>query len=209
MPWVKGLDFRANNSDSGYANIDPADCTYTYIGGSGAGEWYPTTRNALTFGWKSPGAGGWRNRSTTNDPRLAGVGYATAGFPLSFIIDLPQAGQYDLDLSAGDPNGGAHELYFNIYDGDGVSNTLLTTLGPTSIASGQFKDAAWTTFANAAAWVAGHATIRLTFSTTKFHLTLEQSLSGLNHIKLTLVEGEGGGSTVPVFVHHLKQQGIS
>jgi hypothetical protein len=194
MAWSKGINFRANNTDSGYVNIDPAGTTYTYVGGAGAGEWYPTTRDSVTFGWLDPGAGNWRNRVTGGDGRLAGTCWAASG-PQYFIVDLPQAGTYTVDLALGDPSGGAGEVSSKIYDGD-TGTTLLATLGPATLSSGQFMDAGGNTRANEATWVSSHATVNLTFGTTKFRISLERNLASLSHLNLTLVE-----SAKPTYIY--------
>ena len=43
-----------------------------------------------------------RDRSTTVDPRLAGINFANNGSPATFYVDLPSAGTYNLSLAMGD-----------------------------------------------------------------------------------------------------------
>ena len=45
---------------------------------------------------------GARDRSTTVDPRLAGINYAENGTPATFYVNLPSAGTYNLSLAMGD-----------------------------------------------------------------------------------------------------------
>lgn len=87
-----GFNFRAT---SGYVT-DPANTTYSI------GDTYPQTRNGITFGWTgSPAAPTTRNRSTTVNAKVAGINFAAAASPLTFRIDLPAAGSYDIGCALG------------------------------------------------------------------------------------------------------------
>src|SRR5271167_2319029 len=63
---------------------------------------YPTKFNGVTFGWTTPSLVQARDRSTSVDPRLAGINFVNNGSPATFYVDLPSAGTYNLSLAMGD-----------------------------------------------------------------------------------------------------------
>src|SRR4051812_12156875 len=95
-PWKFGCNFRAT---SGYVT-DGADDVFC-----GASELYPTTKttgngNAATYGYITTGPSA-ADRSSSLDPKLAGVHYVTGGIR-DFQIDLPAPGTYLFTLALGD-----------------------------------------------------------------------------------------------------------
>ena len=93
LTWAQAFDFR---NTSTYVTDPPGD---TYVLPTTK---YPTTVNGATFGWTTPALVGGRDRSTTVDPRLAGMDYANNGSPATFYVDLPAPGTYSLSLAMGD-----------------------------------------------------------------------------------------------------------
>lgn len=184
--WDKGFNFR---SSAGYVT-DPTDCTYVGDQGGGVGEVYPITRNSVTFGYVAAhNAGNLRDRDNAGGhEKVAGVHFGDGSNIHQFQVDLIAAGVYDIYVALGDPAGGAGEVHSKIYDGT-VAGTLLATLGPASISSGQFMDATGVTRTNAADWIANQVKITKTFATTTFTITIERNLAPLTHVFLSQVGG--------------------
>ncbi len=63
---------------------------------------YRTTANGITFGWANPQVVQGGDRSTTGDPRLAGINFVRNGRLATFYIDLPAPGTYNVSLAMGD-----------------------------------------------------------------------------------------------------------
>lgn len=170
---------------------DPAGSTYVIDVGGGFASQYPTTRNGITFGWTVQ-PGNLRDRNAALDPRLAGIHFSTSGSG-TFRVDLPNTGTWTVDLALGDPGGGATALQSTIYD----NVTARTTIGPIDTSSGQFVDAAGTTHASAAAWVASHQTINVNFTTTTFFITLDRALASIGHLTLSSGPPDSEAPTAP------------
>ena len=162
--WQQGFDFRAL---SGYVTDPPGD---TYVLASTA---YPTTFNGLAFGWANTSLVGARDRSTTVDPRLAGINYVSNGSPATFYVNLPSAGTYSLSLAMGDAGyeqcGVQCEIQF--LDGSTVVGTVsggLTNLG-------YFYDATGRNW-SAAAWPTGNVPLQVTMTGSQLTVVV-----GTNH----------------------------
>ncbi len=151
MSFDKGFDFRGS---IGFAT-DPANCTYV-LGDST--DFYPTTRNGVTFGWLSHTAGGF-DRNAALDPRIAGVNYNTAT-PVQFQVDLPSIGDYAISIAIGDDLS-TFSTGLVIKD----TSTALLTLGPHTITAGNFYDATDTQYASAV-WPGSETPVTKTFATT-------------------------------------------
>jgi len=91
--WQQGFDFR---NTSTFVTDPPGD---TYVLSTMT---YPTTVNGVTFGWTTPNLVQGRDRSTSVDPRLAGINYVSNGAPATFYVNLPSPGTYNLSLAMGD-----------------------------------------------------------------------------------------------------------
>ncbi len=91
--WQQGFDFR---NTAGYVS-DPA-------GDNGvlATTAYPTSGNGATYGWVRTALVQGRDRTTQEDPRLAGINFATNGSPATFYVDLPSPGTYNISVALGD-----------------------------------------------------------------------------------------------------------
>ena len=123
----------------------------------------------MTFGWANPFLVQARDRSTTVDPRLAGMDYATNGSPATFYVDLPAPGTYSLSLAMGDAGFGqcGTQCQIQFLDGNTVVGTL--TKGPT--AQGFFYDATGANW-SAAAWPGSNIPMLVTMTGTRLTVLL-------------------------------------
>ena len=152
--WQQGFDFRGT---SGYV-LDPPGDTYVL-----PGTIYPTTGALTTYGWTYQSVVSGSNRSTSVDPRLAGINYAENGTPATFYVNLPSAGTYSLSLAMGD-DGYTQcwtQCQVQFLDGSRVVGTLAA--GPTL--SGYFWDAVRRNW-SAAAWPGSNAPMQVTMTGT-------------------------------------------
>jgi uncharacterized membrane protein len=158
--WQKGFDFRAT---AGYVT-DPAGATYVLASTS-----YPTTANGVTFGWTNTALVQARDRSTSIDPRLAGINYATNGSPATFYVDLPSAGTYNVSLAMGD--GGYPQCWtqcqMKFLDG----STVLATVSAGYTAPGYFYDATAHNW-SAATWPSSNLSLPLTLTGSRLTIVV-------------------------------------
>ncbi len=146
MSWDKGFDFR---STSGFVT-DPTNCTYVL-----AADSYPTTRNSVTFGWLGGVNGIDRNAGV--DARLAGV-HAAASLQ-QFQVDLPATGDYAISVAFGDESSSQNGT-LTIKD----NSSAVLTIGPHTLTSGTFYDAADANYSDAA-WPGSETPVTKTFAT--------------------------------------------
>jgi hypothetical protein len=158
-----GFNFRAT---SGYVT-DSSGQTYSL------GTVYPETRNGITFGWNSALAGNSRDRSTSapGAPELAGIIYWTnsvnAPPQCTFTVDLPQAGDWTINLALGDAT--AQQTQFaRLKDG----STTFQTLTNVVTNAGEFLDASGVVRTTAALWKSNNVAVSRTFTTTTFNLEI-------------------------------------
>lgn len=159
------------------------------------GEAYPHTYtnangDSINAGWLVA-PGNKADRSSSNDPRLAGQNQSDPPGPWPFQVDLnsgsaPGAGEYVVDIAAGDAGSGRH-IAFNLYD----TTTLLidaSSGGVTALLAGEFLDATAAVVSASTAWTG--ATALVTFATTVAKLSLDPLNSQWNqtiaHFRLTL-----------------------
>lgn len=186
MSWLRGFNFRATSAFV----TDGANETYVLDDVGGDADIYPVTRNSVTFGWVS--AGGTveqRDRNAGNDPRLAGINYpATEANELTFRVDLPATGEYDVRVALGDPGNARTAMQALIRD-NGV--TLLTVSGSTAAAN-SFRDATSTELTHNN-WVSSNTAARLTFGSTIAQVVIGDSAdtSTLAHVSFEQVEAGG------------------
>lgn len=138
MPWERGFNFRATVP---YVDDRPPE---TYV----IGSQYPVTRNGVTFGWVGAANSNTRDRANTAgfDRRLAGINYASnGGSGLTFQVDLPGPGLYDLRAALGDPASNHSPQYLQVTDADSgaVVYTLNLTAGTTSVQSADAAGNVW------------------------------------------------------------------
>lgn len=129
MAYPHGISFRYNDN---YVS-NPTDCNSDDTYDSG----YPRTSNqGNTVGGESRTGLNQRDRSTSIDPRLAGLAYISSPAVGSFRIDLPSSGAYTVRLAAGDTAdsvGVCVELFDN--------TASLGVLANGAAAAGEFYDA--------------------------------------------------------------------
>lgn len=152
MALPQGINFRGSLAFV----TDGATESAEYAGGSVT---YPrTTAQGVTVGTESNLFNN-ANRTTSFDPRLAGIYYTSSAGP-AFRIDLPSSGSYNVRIAAGDGIG-PNRSEWDLYD----STTLLANLTTGSTVAGHFKDAQNVDYA-AASWPGSNSVRNFTFSST-------------------------------------------
>lgn len=127
---------------------------------------YPhVSSQGTTFGWETPyGEVGEADRNNTVDARLASIHYMpnNGTTALSFRIDLPGPGNYNVRAALGDMND-PHVTSYAVYD----DTTLILTMvnGASTTAGGYFFDASGVE-RTAAAWPASNVAVPLTFASS-------------------------------------------
>lgn len=164
MAWTnrKGFNFRRTST---YVTDGTNETWVNFSDASGqVGPTYPATKtidgDSVTYGYISPPSDGERDRSSSVDPRLAGIHYHGFSGTLTFRIDLPSTGIYEIHLAAGQATQTSSPSV-EFYD----DTTLLHTASGTSIGVGNFIDANSTVY-SAASWPGSEAGKNLSFSTT-------------------------------------------
>lgn len=171
MAFDIGLNFRRTDT---YV-ADPAGTTCVL------GDSYPTTRGGATFGWLNAVGNNTRDRSTTVDPRLAGIHFLGNGDSVKkkFRLDLPAPGAVDIYCAIGDAGSG-NQGYLEIFDG--VTSLGILVAKKTLGTVGTFYDATDTGLA-AADWPSLNAKTTLTFATTTLIVAVTPGDStGLNYV---------------------------
>jgi hypothetical protein len=161
MAYPQGINFRAT---AGFVtDVSPDAGEYS------AGADYPfTTAQGNTVGWESALAdmgGDRRDRSTVPDVRLAGLHWIGADPPwtpgLDFRLDLPSAGNYDINLASGDYSYARGPNKMELLD---TSTSLGVLVNAATSAAAMFLDATGVE-RTAAAWPGSNAAVTKTFST--------------------------------------------
>ena len=152
MAFPQGFNFR---STLGFVtDVSPSEFWSTAA--------YPkTTASGNSAGWIVT-SGNVANRSATNDARLAGIAYVTAGGTQNkFQILLPSAGSYNIRIALGDA-GGSNQQSCTILD----NTTLLATIATNvTTATQHFLDATGVDRTNTT-WPGSNALLNLTFAST-------------------------------------------
>lgn len=187
MSFDIGIDFR---DTAGYVT-DPAGYTYCLA------ELYPTVRGGATFGWVTAIAGKTRDRSTTVDPRLAGIAFqGNTTTKATFRVDLPATGAVDIYCAMGDM-GGANGTYLEIFDNTTSLGVIVADGGPGVVPVGSFKDATNTTY-TAANWPASNAKATKTFTTTTCIIAITPGTNTGNNYVIASLRLVQSGVTPPV-----------
>jgi hypothetical protein len=154
---------------------------------------YPNSYgNGLTAGWEQSQTDSARDRDSGVDRRLAGLNAPLGVTPVTvtFRIDLPSTGTYDIELAAGDA----------VFSGDADlelrdNTTVFATISGALGGGGRFFDAQGTLHTSAAAWVSSQAPVQRTFTSTILRIALNPNADATRgqicHIGITAV---GGGS---------------
>lgn len=187
MSWStpKGINFRAtaefvtDGTNQGHSLGDAYPVTQT-IGGE-----------SVTFGWAASETSEARDRTTSNDVRLAGfVFHTNDGSQVTFKVDLPAAGTYKVRLALGDPAYPSGYQYCQVKDG---STVLFTVNDANGTAANHFDDSAGTDF-TAAAWPAGNVQTTVTMAGTQMTFVIGSPTAQANSTTLCHVEIEQGAS---------------
>jgi hypothetical protein len=152
---------------------------------------YPTTYGTTNAGWVANYGAALTgiDRNSALDPRLAGEVFLYNETPgATWRIDLPNTGQYLVQLAFGDSaNGSASGSKLEIQD----SGTGLIVLGPEAQTAGEWFDAQNNLWTSAAAWVANEVTVAVNYVTsTLFAMTLYTAVgdyANLSHLHVTEV----------------------
>jgi hypothetical protein len=163
--WQQGFDFRSTSS---FVTDPPGD---TYVLPTTT---YPTTANGVTYGWVKTLLVHGRNRSTSDDPRLAGINFVANGSPATFYVDLPSAGTYNLSLALGDAGWQECSVECQVQFLDG--STVLATVTGGPIGAGYFYDAQGGRWP-AAAWPANNVSQQITLTGTRLTMTVGTNTS--------------------------------
>jgi hypothetical protein len=160
----KGFNFR---NTSGFVT-DGA--TETYV----VGDTYPVTRNSVTFGWTNSGNLEVRDRNAAVDARFAGLNRFTdfGLVAITFRVDLPAAGTYDIRLALGEEQNARPNAYsYKILD----NASTLTTISGVSLTSSAatFRDAANGGPYSIANWPGSNTAYSGVFATTTLILQVE------------------------------------
>jgi hypothetical protein len=193
MPWDLGFNFRSTAgfvTDPAYAVPALAEVyphTYTNANGDSiVAGWVTASENAV-------------DRASGNDPRLAGIGF---GGTRDFRIDLdsgnaPGAGNYTVDLAAGDA-GGTQTIALLVTD----DTTTLITIPSQSVTAGHFLDATVADVTASTTWTG--ATASKTFATTTCYIKQNGAAIFVAHFRLTAQAA--GGLTIPIVQHSYRQR---
>lgn len=181
----QGINFRAT---SGYVT-DGANEDYEILDGSTPN--YPhTTAQGNNVGWETIVSNvRGRDRSSGNDRRLAGMCFNDGG-DVTYRIDLPSSGDYNVGIAAGDAFY-ASNVVWDLFDTSSSLGSLTT--GTTSAAQ-RFKDATNTEYTEAT-WPSSQALASKTFATTI--LRISNGASPLQVMAHFYVESAGGGEPAP------------
>jgi hypothetical protein len=185
--WSAGFDFRSSPT---YVT-DPANTTYV------SGDTYPTTRAGYTFGWISTSGLLTRDRSSSIDPRLAGIqAVPNNTTPLTFEIDVPSPGTYMVALAMGDAGSDQYDNKVAFLDG----STPLFSVSATAIAPNSYLDATGVV-RTAAQWPAANAMRQVTLTGTKLMVSVGSNLGTGDYTPIAFVgvSQVGGGSQTPDF----------
>lgn len=168
-------------------------------------ELYPNTYtnlngDSVNAGWDNITVNGI-DRNAANDPRLAGVNYATDSMQSRpFRVDLnsgsaPGAGSWSVDIALGD-EGDTHTQSSAI-DDDTTELIYLTPGGGTVTAPGQFVDATTAVVTASATWTGTPATVMFTSNIARFDMNRDLLNTGfpvaVAHFRLRVPTGGGGG----------------
>lgn len=162
-PTLKGFLFR---NTAAYVT-DPANSIFVgNTGGTSAGPSYPTNTtidgDSVTYGYTISGTDNERDRTTSNDARLAGNHGAgnTDVNGLQWRFDLPQYGTYEITLAFGDASFN-NRHYWRILDDASVLETNDKTATLQSV--NEFWDASGTKH-TAANWPTNQVPKQFTFA---------------------------------------------
>ncbi len=161
--WAQGFDFR---NTAGFV-MDPVNYNYVLPGTT-----YPTMVNGVSFGWTTPDLVQGGDRSTSVDPRLAGINSAQNGSPATFYVDLPSPGAYNVSLAMGDDGFAQCGTQCEVEVFDGSTPIATVSGGPTN--QGYFYDAAGNNWSDVA-WPTSNVSQQVTVAGTRLTVVVGTS----------------------------------
>lgn len=184
-----GFDYRATSSfvtDPSYGVpvlLEAFPHTYTNGGGF-------SVNAGITQGFSAT-----VDRSATNDPRIAGVNYQSpSAITAIFKVDLnsgsaPGAGNYSIDLAAGDTPAGRHYSFVQVLDG----STTLINFNGTTAGGGHYFDATGTDITASSSWTGTPVTKSFATTNAFFQMSSTDDFACIAHFRMTL---QAAGSNV-------------
>lgn len=183
MPFKQGVVFRGSLLYIAPAVEGPDD---QYV----AKEVFPLiTAQGNNVGWEALYTLNGRNRSLTNDTRLAGMVFVTTGGAFRFKIELPSAGDYLIRLAAGDPT---TDIGTNVELFDSTTSLGVLCSGAPGAAN-SFRDATDVVH-TAANWPANNNSAAHTFTTTNCIFELGGGAGAFDAIAYFSVEAVDNGA---------------
>jgi hypothetical protein len=182
MPFDIGINFRAT---SGF--VTDASNEVPWLG-----EQYPSTKTAgsgqsVTAGWNVDLSSNTRDRSASNDRRLAGINFKAVG--AVFQVDLPSAGTYRVYAAGGDTIDGNGSLW-DLCD----NNTVIVSLTKDNMTARTYDDATDTVCSNSA-WPGSNTPQTYAFVSSTFKLKINSAPLSNNciaHIRIVQVATGAG-----------------
>ncbi len=176
MAFPQGVDFRLTEA---YRSGEDTGNNWCYPEPSGNNADYPqTTAQGNNVGWETATSGGGyqaRNRSLTNDVRLAGMHYNNDTNPVDFRIDLASTGSKNIRVAFGEPNYAQSNQKAEVFDTSSSLGVLFS--GASTGAANSYLDATGSVY-TAANWPGSNSSVSKTFSTTIFRLRCGDGSTG-------------------------------
>lgn len=187
------------------ADYHPGHDGDTYVE-TGA-NYYPYPSGlGYNVGFASLGPFQFRNNSTSVDHRLGGDVRTPSLTITNYNISLPSTGDYDVDLALGTVNGSRNAVHAKMFDN---VRQFGSTIGlDSSVGFGEFYDATATAHTSAANWVSNRTMVRHTFVSTLFRLEFQGGSNTKLAAHIGVYPVGGSPSALPIFINHLKTQGI-
>ena len=151
---------------------------------------YPQSKtidgDTFNCGWETAPAHS-RDRNSGLDARLAGAVYTLSASGISpvFRIDVPNAGDYGIQVAMGEASFASNAKY-EVRD----TTTALITLTETNIAQENYVDASLFERSSAANWVSAQVEVTKTVATTIFRFVIQEPAanhSALAHFAIKLI----------------------
>lgn len=194
MAFPQGIYFRATDNQTNPTNYDAevhATSTPNYPRTSAQGNnvgW--ETLNGLTPGRV--------DRDTTTDVRLRGINQRgnSGGILITYRIDLPSTGTYNIRLALGD-SASSQSCRIRFYDDE----TEFADIEGSTGAANRWFDATGVRRDSEALWVDNNATLERTFTSTIFRFSLGGHSGGAGNsaIAAVYIEAAGGGGSRIMF----------
>lgn len=160
MALIQGINFRGS---SGYVTDGANEYAETATTAN-----FPTlTPQGLNVGWEQAphSVADW---SASYGSKLAGAAKANAWAVSNYLVELPSAGDYEIELALGTNSASPNAVQSEMYDN---ATKFGATIGPdTSVGGGAFYDASGVKRTSPADWTANAVKVSRTFASTTFKL---------------------------------------